>query len=396
MKISQPNILIVDDEPRNLRILEGILAPMEYNLKKAANGIEALKLLEKELPDIILLDVMMPGMSGFEVCRTLKSQPETQLIPIVLVTSLSDKDSKITGIDCGADDFITKPVDPIELRARVKSLLRIKVLYDNLDEKNVELHKAMHQLKDTQQKLIIHEKMASLGNLVAGVAHEINTPLGALISNNDTFIRSVNKMKTLLYDGVGPEDAPKDLAIVKLFRSIENLNKVSKTASDRIVKIVSSLRSFARLDKADKDTMDIHEGIESTLTLVHHELKGRIDVHKEFGDLPPIHCYPNQLNQVFMNILVNAGHAIKKKGDIYIKTYTKNNNAIIEISDTGIGIPKENLNRIFDPGFTTKSKGIGTGLGLSIVYQIIEDHNGSIEVESEFGKGTLFRIILPV
>lgn len=396
MKKSQPNILIVDDEPRNVRILEGILAPMKYNLKKAANGIEALKQIEKELPDIILLDVMMPGISGFEVCRTLKSQPETQLIPIVLVTSLSDKDSKITGIDSSADDFITKPVDPIELRARVKSLLRIKFLYDKLEEKNVELQKAMHQLEVTQQKLIIQEKMASLGNLVAGVAHEINTPLGALISNNDIFIRSVKKMKILLTDLVTPADTPKDPALAKLFASIENLNKVSKTASERIIKIVNSLRTFARLDQAEMDTVDIHEGIESTLTLVYHELKMRIEVHKDFGDLPPISCYPNQLNQVFMNILVNASHAIKKKGDIYIKTYTKDKKAVIEIKDTGKGIPKENLNRIFDPGFTTKSKGIGTGLGLSIVYQIIEDHNGSIEVESEIGKGTMFRIILPI
>ncbi|MFC1694349.1 response regulator [Candidatus Latescibacterota bacterium] len=298
MKKSQPNILIVDDEPRNLRIFEGILAPMKYNLEKAANGIEALKQVEKELPDIILLDVMMPGMSGFEVCRTLKSQPETQFIPIVLVTSLSDKDSKITGIDSGADDFITKPVDSIELRARVKSLLRIKFLYDKLKEKNVELQKAMHQLEVTQQKLIIQEKMASLGNLVAGVAHEINTPLGALISNNDIFIRSVKKMKTILADFVSPADAPKDPALAKLFEGIEKLNEVSNTASDRIRNIVNSLRTFARLDQAEMDTVDIHEGIESTLTLVYHELKRRIEVHKDFGDLPPISCYPNQLNQV--------------------------------------------------------------------------------------------------
>jgi len=149
------------------------------------------------------------------------------------------------------------------------------------------------------------------------------------------------------------------------------------------VNIVNSLRTFARLDKAEMDTVDIHEGIESTLTLVHHEFKRRIEVHKDFGEIPKISCYPNQLNQVFMNILVNAGQAIEDKGDIFVRTYTKNNNAIIEIKDTGKGIPEESLNRIFDPGYTTKSKGIGTGLGLSIVYQIIENHNGSIEVESE-------------
>ena len=203
-------------------------------------------------------------------------------------------------------------------------------------------------------------------------------------------------MKSLLADITGTEEEPKDPMLIKLFSSVEKLNEVSKTASDRIVNIVNSLRTFARLDKAEMDTVDIHEGIESTLTLVHHELKRKVGVHREFGTIPKISCYPNQLNQVFMNILVNAGHAIEDKGDIYIKTYAKDKKVIIEIKDTGRGIPKENLNRIFDPGFTTKSMGIGTGLGLSIVYQIIESHNGKIEVESEVGKGTVFKIILPM
>ena len=144
------------------------------------------------------------------------------------------------------------------------------------------------------------------------------------------------------------------------------------------------------------DTVDVKEGIETTLTLVHHEMKRRIEVHRDFGDVPKIACYPNQLNQVFMNILVNGSQAIEEKGDIYIKTYTRDNNVVIEFKDTGKGIDKQNLKKIFDPGFTTKSRGVGTGLGLSIVYQIIKDHKGDIEVESELGKGTTFRIILPI
>ena len=156
------------------------------------------------------------------------------------------------------------------------------------------------------------------------------------------------------------------------------------------------MRKFARLDQAVKDRVDIHSGIESTLTLVHHELKNRIKVHKEYGKLPPVSCYPNQLNQVFMNIFINASQAIEGKGDIHIKTRVDNGNALVQIQDNGHGIPEESLNKIFNPGFTTKGVGIGTGLGLSIVYQIIKDHNGKIDVTSDERKGTKVIISLPI
>jgi len=238
--------------------------------------------------------------------------------------------------------------------------------------------------------------MATLGNLVAGVAHEINTPLGALKSNNDIFIRSFVKVKSILSDPKVPSELREHPQLTRLFESIEKLNAVNRTAVERIVAIVISLRKFARLDEAELDEVDIHEGLENTLTLVHHEIKNRIEVHRDYEDIPLVKCYPNQLNQVFMNLLVNASHAIEEKGDIFIKTHLRDSTVVIEIRDTGIGIPKEDLLRIFDPGFTTKGFGIGTGLGLSIVYQIIEDHKGKIEVESQVGVGTTFRLLLPV
>lgn len=251
------------------------------------------------------------------------------------------------------------------------------------------------ELRQKQTQLVQSEKMAALGHLVAGVAHEINTPLGALKSNNDLSIRSLKKIK----DSLAAVKAGCDLdhsELVKLLASVGDLDEVNRTALQRIVTIVQSLRNFARLDKAEKDMVNIHEGLDSTLTLVHHELKNRIKLHKNYGQLPEVSCFPNQLNQVFMNILVNASQAIGEKGDIYIKTYTRDDYAVVEFRDTGKGIPKENLKKIFDPGFTTKGAGIGTGLGLSIVYQIIEDHRGKIEVESTVGKGTTVRIMLPV
>jgi len=177
---------------------------------------------------------------------------------------------------------------------------------------------------------------------------------------------------------------------------LEANNQVTTTTGDRIAKLVSSLKNFARLDEAEFPKTDIHEGIDSTLTLVHHELKNKVSVVKEYGEIPPVFCYSNQLNQVFMNLLVNAAQAIEDKGTIKIETCADDANVYIKISDTGKGIPPENLHRIFDPGFTTKSSGVGTGLGLSISYNIIQKHNGDIIIESEVGKGTQVVIILPI
>jgi len=180
------------------------------------------------------------------------------------------------------------------------------------------------------------------------------------------------------------------------YKAVEGARSVISTGAERVKEIVTRLRAFARLDEAEQDRVDIHEGLESTLTLVHHELKNRIQVHKDYGTIPRITCYPNQINQVFMNILVNASQAIAGTGDIFIKTFEQDGHVIVEIRDTGKGIPTKNLDRIFDPGFTTKGAGVGTGLGLSIVYQIIDDHNGKIEIDSDVGRGTTFRIILPI
>ena len=267
----------------------------------------------------------------------------------------------------------------------------LKQAKENLEQK---VEERTLELRQKHAQLVQSEKMAALGHLVAGVAHEINTPLGALKSNNDLAIRSLDKIKALVEEQ--HENIHNYAELEKLVSSLGGLDTVNQTALERIVKIVQSLRNFARLDKAELDTVNIHEGLDSTLTLVHHELKNRVAVHKDYSNLPEVDCYPTQINQVFMNILVNSSQAIEGKGDIYIKTYRRDDYAVIEIRDTGRGISKENLRKIFDPGFTTKGAGVGTGLGLSIVYQIIEDHQGKIEVESEVGKGTNVRILLPI
>lgn len=251
------------------------------------------------------------------------------------------------------------------------------------------------ELEENQARLLQSEKMAALGNLVAGVSHEINNPMGAIISTNSGAAKILERIGDILQGGAQTEELGHDKRLRKYITLLQENNKVSALAGERIQKIVRTLKNFARLDEAEFKLADIHQGIEDTLVLLHHELKRRIEVKTDFGDIPPIHCYPNQLNQVFMNIMMNAIQSIDDKGEIHIKTYSDEKLIFVEISDTGRGIPEENLGKIFDPGFTTKSSGVGTGLGLSIVYNIIDKHKGRITAESKVGEGSQFTIELP-
>ena len=273
----------------------------------------------------------------------------------------------------------------------------IGIAHDVTEIKNAleSLEKTNAELRDTQLQLIQSEKMASLGMLVAGIAHEINTPVGAMNSMHNTLMRATDKLRKDL-DKICLEldQPPKQLE--SMFHIIDDAHKVINSAGDRVTNIVRRLRSFARLDEAEIKEVDIHDGIEDTLTIVHHELKHHVTVKKDYGKLPLISCYPGRLNQVFLNLLINAKQAIKDTGTIYIRTYHNEDKVFVEIQDSGVGIPKEQHNMIFDPGYTTKGVGVGTGLGLSIVYQIIQDHRGDIKVHSEQGKGTTFTVILPV
>lgn len=241
--------------------------------------------------------------------------------------------------------------------------------------------------EEIKTQLIQSEKMASLGLLVAGLAHEINTPMGAIHSNNDNLARALVKLRKLT------EPGSKDLN--RILGILGEIGRNNEVATERIMKIVQTLRNFARLDEAERKKVNIHEGLDSTLSLVRHRLKNRIRVVKEYGDVPEIECFPNQLNQVFMNILVNASQAIEDKGAITIKTFTDGGSVKIAISDTGVGIAPENLSKVFDPGFTTKGVGVGTGLGLSICYKIVQDHHGKVEVHSS-ENGSTFTVSLPL
>jgi signal transduction histidine kinase len=267
-------------------------------------------------------------------------------------------------------------------------------LYATLEEKvaqrTAELSRTLDELRTAQAQLVQSEKMAALGNLVAGVAHEINTPLGALMNNADLVRRALGKVSDALAGTIEPAQAQRYL------EKAGALAEISREAGGRIDAIVRSLRTFSRLDEAERKPADLREGLESTLPLVGHLVKDRVTIVRDYAELPAIECYPNQLNQVFLNLLVNAAQAIEGAGEIRVTTRRDGADAVVEIADSGCGIAPENLARIFDPGFTTKGVGVGTGLGLAICYRIVAAHGGRIEAESEPGRGAKFRVTLPM
>jgi PAS domain S-box-containing protein len=298
------------------------------------------------------------------------------------------KDGRTKWFTTNASQILDESGNVMELIGVAHDITQMKMVLE-------EIEKANQHLKETQAQLAQADKMASLGMLVAGIAHEINTPMGAVNSMHDTLVRAVDKLKTTINAQFDTERL-KQTSLAATLSIIDDANSTIKSGTARVTNIVRRLRSFARLDEAELKTVDIHEGLEDTLTLIHHDVKHDITVKKDYGDVPPIACFPGQLNQVFLNLLVNARQAIKGKGEITIATYTKGKKVFIRIADTGSGISKENLSKVFDPGFTTKGVGVGTGLGLAICYQIVQDHKGEIMVESELGKGTAFTVVLPM
>ena len=273
-----------------------------------------------------------------------------------------------------------------------------------LEAKNAELERLNRELKETHLQLVHSEKMASLGQLVAGIAHELNNPIAFVYSNlrvlqdyMATLNALINKLNRLAAEARKSDLTPEEIrTLQEMQEDLEHIVNESLEGSRRVKEVVQNLRNFSRLDEAEFKTFDLHEGLESTLRLLAHQLKHRIQVHRDYGDIPPVYGQPGPLNQVFMNILSNAVQAIEDTGNIYIRTRREGEAVVVEIEDTGPGIPEDIQQKIFDPFFTTKPVGKGTGLGLSISYKIIKDHGGRIEVSSTVGKGTVFRIYLPV
>ncbi|WP_442947534.1 hybrid sensor histidine kinase/response regulator [Nostoc sp.] len=428
--LSKPiHILLVDDNPNNLKVLSEMIQGYGWKALMATNGESAIEQTEYALPDLILLDVMMPGIDGFETCRRLKTNPITQNIPVIFMTALSDSKDKVKGLEIGAVDYVTKPFQQEEVIARLKLHLKIShltyTLEQRVQERTAELTQSLQQLQQTQLQLIQSEKMSTLGQLVAGIGHEINNPIGFIEGNFSYITEYTNNLLHLvnLQQQKLPHPEPEIEELLNqmdfdyLAEDIPKLLASMRQGIDRLKGISLSLRTFARSDISSKMEFQIHEGINSTLMLLKHRLQNKgnhpaIEVITQYGKLPPISCYPGQLNQVFMNIIANAidalddlnqNHSDQKiaacPNTITITTSVnyQQETVIICIQDNGPGMLPEVQTRIFEQSFTTKPVGKGTGLGLAISYQIIVDkHNGQIDCLSIPGEGTKFIITLPI
>ncbi len=417
-------ILVVDDNPTNIQVLFDVLSEIGYRVAIAKSGEAALQRLQSYHPDIILLDVMMPGIDGFETCQRLKIEPATHDIPVIFMTALSDTMDKVKGLSLGAVDYITKPIQHEEALARIRVHLQLSSAQKELEQRTTELSQTLDNLKQTQTHLVQSEKMSSLGQLMAGIAHEINNPVSFISGNLAPAEEHIRNLMTFLelYQECHPDPHPKiqvwmeEVELDYLREDLPKLLNSLKLGSDRITKLVLSLRNFSRLDESELKAVDLHEGIESTLLILQHRLKARpnhpgIQIVRNYGKLPPVQCYPSQLNQVFMNILSNAIDALEERdrqrsyaeiqanpSTISICTDYLHNEAIsIRIADNGSGIEESLCSKLFEPFFTTKPIGKGTGLGLSISYGIItEKHRGKIYCQSQPGQGAEFAIEIPV
>jgi len=412
--ISRPRILVVDDDRGDLDLLGGLLLP-HYEVLAAPSAEMALQVaLDIPKPDLILLDVMMPGMDGYAVLVRLRDNAATRDIPVIFVTGRDSIEDEEKGLALGAADYIAKPYRPPIILARVRAQLELKLARNRLEDQNIYLESELvRRLKENEQgqlQLLQSEKMAAVGQLAAGIAHEINNPVGFVASNLGSLDGYLKDLYSVLdayaaIEALCPADAPALARICELkqqkeidFLRVDSAELIaeSRQGMARVIKIVNDLKNFSRAEGNVWLLANLHDGLDSTLNIVWNEIKYHCTLTKEYGEIPEVNCIPSQINQVLMNLLVNAAQAIPEKGVITLRTGQAGDEVFIAIADTGAGIPAEILPRLFEPFFTTKPVGKGTGLGLSIAYGIVHKHGGRIEVASTIGEGTTFTVWLPV
>jgi signal transduction histidine kinase len=448
-RMDKIRILIVEDSITQAMQLQNILEANDYDVFVAANGLEALQLIVESRPSIVISDIIMPEMDGFDLCRNIKADEKLRCIPVILLTSLSDPKDVILAVQCGADQFVTKPYDGKQLFITIQNLLhdenlrnheecqsgihifyrdekylitssRRQVLnlllsiYETAMTKNRDLVKTQDELRKLNEDLeaIVNKrtaalllkneelnaitqqlwqaaKLATMGELASSIAHELNNPL-AIVSLR---IESLTAQTS--------QDDPRRREIEIIGQEVE-----------RMANLVTNLLQFSRQRQKQTSTVDLREEIEKTLELIHYQFRQKsIQVIREFApEVSRIIADRQQLRQLFLNLLTNASDAMPQGGTLIIRVYAKGSGAgirsqvqprplssvVVEIADTGIGIPPEILPEIMEPFYTTKPEGKGTGLGLAICRRIVQEHRGTIDIISEGipGKGTKIRITL--
>ncbi len=394
-------ILIADDNENNLRVLSTMLRNENYTVRIAKNGLQVLRSVGMSKPELILLDIHMPELDGYSTCVELKANPQTSDIPVIFISALTETFNKVKAFETGAVDYITKPFQVEEVKMRVRTHLLLR-------RRSLELENAIAEIKSVQTKLVQAEKMASLGVLSAGIAHEINNPINFVYAGVNGLIKNFAELEKAIdalleYAAAMPEINNEVELICHKHRLAERMNTIPslandiKTGAQRTTEIVKGLRLFTRTDQEEKVMASVVDSAEAALLLLRNQYKLKAEIIREYSnDLPAIKCYPGQLTQALVNILHNAIDAIKEKGAITIKIECDPEWMRICIRDSGSGMPGHLVSKIFDPFFTTKAVGGGMGLGLSITHGIIEKHQGNIRVESRLNEGTTFFIELPV
>jgi PAS domain S-box-containing protein len=528
--LNRGELVVVEDNPADLRYLSEMLSEAGYSVRHAIDGKLALGSIRAKMPDMVLLDVNVPGMNGVELCRQIRSDKKTRDLPVIFISALSEAELKVTALEAGGTDFISKPFYAPEVLARIRTHLRFYKVKKELANRTVALSREIEEHKRVQQQLtesyeyinnspavsflwqntehwpveyvsdnvsevfgytaeefstgevqyfnLIHpddiervvgevmshaqlenqpdmlhepyrittkegnirwikdrtrlvrgsdgevthyqgvvlditegmeasaerkklqiiqnEKMASIGQLAAGVAHEINNPIGYILSNLNTMDEYLGELREYI-DADDPQSLEDRKDILEIVTDFGDAISESLEGANRVKCIVADMKGFSRADSDEKSMTDINEGLAATLNIVWNQLKYHCEVIKDYGDLPEIACFSNRINQVFLNLLVNAGQAIgDNQGVITVKTWADDDNVHIMIRDTGCGISKESQTQLFNAFYTTKDVGVGTGLGLNLSHDIVSKHGGSIAVDSVVGEWTEFVVTLPV
>jgi two-component system, NtrC family, sensor kinase len=406
-KASEAGRLLVADDNADMReYLQRLLAP-HWQTQVVRNGREALTAALEAPPDLVLSDVMMPEMDGVELLNALRADERTRTVPVILVSARAGEEARLAGLETGADDYLVKPFSAREVLTRVKTHLEMgkvrlaaaeaaralaetrEALLDRLSREHSNLQAAHDELKRTQAQLVQSAKMASLGELVAGIAHEINNPLAFVLSHLATVGKSLEQVAQKL--------APETLQATgpAWERALARAHE-ARVGVERIQALIHQLRTFSRLDEGELKRVSVRESIDSVLTILSHRTGDRLRVVVTTDAADSLVCFASLFNQAVMNLVSNAIDAIEGPGTITIATRKDDAWFELTVGDTGRGIPEELRDRVFEPFFTTKPVGQGTGLGLSMTYSIAQKHGGTVELSPSPSGGTLASLRLPL
>ncbi len=405
-------VLIIEDSPADQEVFRRTLSA--FDLAFVESGEEGLQRIDAEPFDLILVDFQLPGINGDAVLTAIRSGDHAE-IPVVVISGVGNEQIAVDLLKRGASDYLTKAdlltsrvADAIQgaLDRRAAEATRRRD-EQALRHRKEELERSFRQLQENQGRLIQSEKMAGMGQLVAGVAHEINNPLSYVTNNIAVLDRDVRQIVALvasyhahLGDAIPPEiQAAEDaIDLDYTLANIDRLFRSTRQGLQRVGEIIAGLRDFSRLDEAEFKQVDPNEPVRMTLEMVRYQIRQK-DIHLvvAIDPLPTVWCNPGRLNQVLLNLLVNAIQAVGPGATITVRTRSLPESAEFqyEVADNGPGIPESIRDKIFDPFFTTKPQGVGTGLGLWIAYSIVQEHCGRIELATELGQGTTFTVTLP-